>query len=556
MKQILATVALMIALTGLAERTAAQQQEYWILLESHSSLESALERARQLSQGLPGLQGIQTRDGRFMLVLGKFDFQEGRNIRIELSNSHAIPQSSRLDRDIAVASYFWPVGGASRGNIQSTGSGEFEHDEKIAIQLALQWFGYYMAEIDGLFGSGTRQAISDFQQENELEPTGILTRAQASILLDQYNSETARVQMHPTEDEATGISIDIPQALVRFASIDAPFVTYESISDEGMTLYLVSMEGGRQTLASLRDIFRESGFLPAPFDSDSSGTRFVIRGQDDQASSFAFARLFGDRLKGFALSWSRQHDPLGTRVAAGIMSSFGESHDGTLDPALAITRHTALGELGSVLPRWEVSGSSSGLFINETGLVATTASVVADCTEIRVESAGRMTIRSIEPALDLAILEPTGQLSPISRAMPGSGNVPVGGRILVSGFSYGGRLGSPTLTRGAWLGSDPVTGDDRLAVINADLLPGDPGGPVLDQSGKFVGMLRPRVSAGNGRTLPEDVHHVITSGTIARQVGLVPDLEESQERTAVLPDAEINRRARAMTVLVQCYSRK
>ncbi len=557
MKHILAVATFLIAISGLAERSAAQQEEeYWIFLESHASLEAALERAKQLGSNLPDLRGIRTNDGQFVLAIGKFDFQQGRNRRVALTNAGAIPPTSRLNRDIAVTSYFWPTGLANRDNRQAIGSGAFEHDEKIAIQLALQWFGYYTAAIDGLFGRGTRQAISDFQQDNELQPTGVLTRSQSGLLLDQYNTETARVQMQPTEDEATGISIDIPQALVRFASTDAPFVTYEAISEEEMTLYLVSMEGGRDTLASLGDIFRESTFLPAPIGSNSSNTRFVIRGQNDDKGSFAFARLFGNRLKGFALSWRRQHDPLGNRVAAGIMSSFGESHDGTLDPALARNVDTPLGELSSILPRWEVSGSASGFFINEAGHVATTASVVADCKEIRVESAGRMSVGSLMRDLDLAILEPTDRLSPIAHAAFNSKNLPPGSRIMVSGYSYGGRLGSATLTRGSWLGNDPVTGDDRLAVINAGLLPGDAGGPVLDQSGKVVGMLRPRVSADNKRLLPDDVHHVVTPVTIARQAGFPASTDNSSEGVVALRDAGILGETRAMTVLVQCYSRK
>ena len=40
------------------------------------------------------------------------------------------------------------------------------------LQLYLKYYGYYMMKVDGLYGNGTRQALKDFQAENDLEVTG------------------------------------------------------------------------------------------------------------------------------------------------------------------------------------------------------------------------------------------------------------------------------------------------------------------------------------------------------------------------------------------------
>ena len=52
-----------------------------------------------------------------------------------------------------------------------------------SIQRALLARGYYDDDIDGLFGGGTRAAISDFQASLGHEETGILNRYQIDILL-------------------------------------------------------------------------------------------------------------------------------------------------------------------------------------------------------------------------------------------------------------------------------------------------------------------------------------------------------------------------------------
>lgn len=55
-------------------------------------------------------------------------------------------------------------------------------DERRVVQRALQILGLYNSSIDGVFGSGTRSAISAYQQGLGETPTGYLTRAQRVAL--------------------------------------------------------------------------------------------------------------------------------------------------------------------------------------------------------------------------------------------------------------------------------------------------------------------------------------------------------------------------------------
>ena len=75
----------------------------------------------------------------------------------------------------------------------------------------------------------------------------------------------------------------------------------------------------------------------------------------------------------------------------------------------------------------------------------------------------------------------------------------------MAGYSYGGRLSSPTLTYGTLA---DVTRARRarpeVSRLEIRAQDGDTGGPVIDQGGAVVGMLLASPS-GDGRVLPTDV---------------------------------------------------
>ena len=54
---------------------------------------------------------------------------------------------------------------------ESTG---VDYDTRVAIQQELYRAGYYDGDIDGIIGPGTRRAITEFQRDNSLRPTGLI----------------------------------------------------------------------------------------------------------------------------------------------------------------------------------------------------------------------------------------------------------------------------------------------------------------------------------------------------------------------------------------------
>ena len=62
---------------------------------------------------------------------------------------------------------------------------DLDRGARRAVQRRLALLGFYDRGIDGIFGRGTRAAISDWQERAGLEPTGYLDRAAMARLADQ-----------------------------------------------------------------------------------------------------------------------------------------------------------------------------------------------------------------------------------------------------------------------------------------------------------------------------------------------------------------------------------
>jgi peptidoglycan hydrolase-like protein with peptidoglycan-binding domain len=58
------------------------------------------------------------------------------------------------------------------------------------LQEELQQLGFAIADTLGLFGATTRQAVREFQRQNDLEPTGVVDEQTAAVI----NREVDRQQ--------------------------------------------------------------------------------------------------------------------------------------------------------------------------------------------------------------------------------------------------------------------------------------------------------------------------------------------------------------------------
>ena len=161
------------------------------------------------------------------------------------------------------------------------------------------------------------------------------------------------------------------------------------------------------------------------------------------------------------------------------------------------------------------TGAGTGMILSADGLVLTNNHVVegARAIVVTVTTTGesyRASIVGTDPDEDVAVVQIEGasDLTPIP--MGDSESVAVGDRIAAIG-NAGGAGGTPNIAAGrvtalgqqitatAEDGSDAQTLQDMIQV-SANVVPGDSGGPLADDSGKVVGMTTAAsVANGTGR---------------------------------------------------------
>jgi len=425
-------------------------------------------------------------------------------------------------------------------------------DDRVSIQTALQWFGFYRSGIDAQFGPGTRAAIRDWQNSQGLEPWGILSRNQMMTLLAAYDDAVARYGFGPFRDDAAGIEMTLPLGMVEFERHEAPFAHLREINDSGMRVLLISQEGSQSTLFGLYEILQTLEVIPLDGERDRGRDRFIITGQSATQRAHVEARLQGGMIKGWILLWDPSADDDAELIVSTMRDSF-RSINGVLPSSLGATASTvARRDLIAGLEVRRPEHSRSGFFVDAVGTVVTSAEAVQGCERVTIDEAYRADVRLVDNDLGIALLTPQDPLVPLAFAQFSPNAPGVNSDVRVSGFSYQDTLTRPIITFGQLSALEGLDGETHLNRLSLSAEPGDSGGPVFDGNGTVIGMLLPRPETP-GRMLPEDVNFSVSSASILSALQGA-GLTGTQSRIAIPMSAEILTRVSAdLTVLVSCW---
>ncbi len=109
-------------------------------------------------------------------------FPEGANMQLALVEEHKTlmlelaylaADWGKVENDITVSSSLAAAFEKRIGLDRSDG---------LVVQALLRRKGYYKEALDGVLGEGSRSAIRSFQEDHNIEPTGIVTRATSELL--------------------------------------------------------------------------------------------------------------------------------------------------------------------------------------------------------------------------------------------------------------------------------------------------------------------------------------------------------------------------------------
>ncbi len=573
------TAILLFLLVGLRAATAQQDQGVWVQVEAQPSLREAQDRAQDYARALPDVNGFRLGSGWYAIVIGPYLRSDAEQVLRVYRAEGQIPRDSFITFSSSLGQQYWPIGAnvLNRGTIAPPVEPEqpiidtlsdatpqpsdetraqalqserlLTSQERKDLQTALQAAGFYNSTIDGAFGQGTRRSMSDWQSFNGYEATGVLTTVQRAALIEDYNAPLISVGMARYTDDQAGISVDLPLAAIAFDRYEAPFAHFQSTSDVNAQALLISQEGGKSTLRALYEVMQSLEIVPLVGPRELRGDRFTLEGRGKGIVSYTEAALKDGKIKGFTLVWPEGDEARRARVLAAMKASFTTT-DAVLDSSAGADAEQRV-DLVSGLQVRKPRLSRSGFFADASGTVLTVSEAADSCSRVTLDGDQELQVAWTDADLGVSVLRPRKSLAPINVAEFRSDQPRIQSEVAVSGFSYEGALGAPTLTFGQIADVRGLNGEAGVKRLALAAQPGDAGGPVFDDSGSVVGMLLPTPS--EGRTLPGSVSLAVSTqglNDVLTQAGISG---QAAQETAEISPNELSRRANGMTVLVHCW---
>lgn len=370
--------------------------------------------------------------------------------------------------------------------------------DKRDLQTAMAWAGAYQGAIDGLYGPGTRRAMQAWQEQNEFDPTGVLTTLQRAKLLQDYNAVLDGLDLALVRDEETGVEVKMPRAVLPNRTVGYPFVSYTG--SDNIEVHVISRPGDKVSFEALYSVLQTLEMLPPEGERRLQRSRFVISGQDSRKTSFAQAQLKDGMIRGFVLVWPNDDEARRTRVLAEMQSSFGTFGRTVLSEDNLRDTGAPLSTVALRTPRHV----QSGFFVSTDGAILTALDDLDQCGRIsQMTEDQSVGLVAQDKARNIALLRPMNATAPMAMARLADKVPAVQSEIAIAGFSYEGVLGAPTLTFGTIAQSVGLNGETTRYRLAAMANPSDAGGAVLDAAGAVIGMLLPNDVAG--KRLPLDV---------------------------------------------------
>ena len=582
----LSALVLAAGFAVLTAQAARAQDMMWIQVEAQPSLTEGNSRAAAWGGQFPEAQGYLLPSGWHAVALGPFTRDEAQARMAELKAERRIPADSYLTDGREFRGTFWPAGAAmpvapvaptetapapqDRGTVATTTEapaqpeetlrearareGMLNADERQELQTALQWFGFYEGGIDGAFGPGTRNSMAAWQTANGHEATGVLTTSQRDRLTGEYQTAMAEYGFQQIEEQASGVTITLPMALVDFDTYAPPFVRYKAKEGSDLSIMLISQPGDDAAFTGLYEVLQSLEDMPRSGPRSIATSVFTIEGRDTGRAARAWARLDRGVIKGWVMFSDGRQDARDATVQQVLQQSFRAIGDTALDPGLVPLDEAARRGLVAGLELRKPKSSQSGFYVTPDGGVLTASAGLDTCARITLDRDTEAKLTLNDPEGGFALLTPERPLSPPAVAQFQREAVPAGVEVAASGYAYGERLPAPVLTFGTFEEAAGLAGEAGVNRVQLPALPGDSGAALLAPSGAVIGMVLPAASADGQRQLPEGVVFTAPAGRIADALIAAghPVTETPAGAPALAPEPMV-RAASALTVLVSCW---
>jgi S1-C subfamily serine protease len=205
-------------------------------------------------------------------------------------------------------------------------------------------------------------------------------------------------------------------------------------------------------------------------------------------------------------------------------------------------------------------GTGTGFVVDRDGRVLTNHHVIDGCREVRIrqDDAGHeATVRATDAGDDLALIEVADGPRIAARFRSGREARP-GESVVAFGFPLSSVLASSgTLTTGTISALSGLGNNPKQLQISAPVQPGNSGGPLIDQSGRIVGVVASKLNALKVAQvtgdIPQNVNFAIKAKVATDFLDRHKINYEKAESKTELKTVAIGDQAKDYTVLVECW---
>ena len=590
--------AIVIVLTICAQGILAQTVPTglsWVQIAAHPDKSQALERIGNYTKNFGNIVGYEIGGGWYGIALGPYTRTFAENAVKEYTGAGLIPENSFVTNGTSYQVQYYPLKNTEPmqavapkttelDNLVTTGPqivqvesnedapitfvvAEVEPErpeeqfaraqssersmsrkQKQILQKALASSGHYTGKIDGLYGPGTRGAMTLWQTENGFVATGVLTAMQRESALNVYNAFLADMGFDTAFDLRSGISLEVPKNILASAQYDAPFIRFESKNLIDARLILISQTGGQARLIALFDVLQTLELFPTNGSKELRKSGFKFEGETDLYYISGFARLNAGEIKGAILVWPLERGTDHQRVKDEIFGSFKRIWGVLEDPENLNTNVSPTDYLAG-LELKQPSLSRSGVFVDQQATVITARDDLDTCTNIKLGDGSDLRIAAKTD--DLIALRPTTQRAPSTIARLQNSPIQVPQPIVIGGYSYAGALGAPTISLGSVQSLVDLEGRNGVMRLQVNTLLGDIGGPVFDKTGALIAILLPSRALAN-KQLPSGVHFA-ASTQISKLMQVVGVTSKPATNLKKINAVALSILALETVALVQCW---
>ena len=443
-----------------------------------------------------------------------------------------------------------------------SGLAQQEPAERLETTLFLMALGFYKDKL-GLAGPAAAQGLRSFQRARGLAQTGApdprtlaALRVEGAPILAYFGFKTIR---HPRN----GAELAYPANLLDHVMQTSRGYLFESRGGD-VSLEFSFVPAEQSSLEELYRRLTQAGSDRRVAYKTIEGHFLVITGTTKTHGYLTQYYAAPGGSIGFTLTFNPlrvRHSDRMALITASLFQPQGpqgqpESADNA-PPRASVPPRSHPAPPSQPAPQQTRIQTGSGFFVTASGMGITNYHVIEGCSVVEVVTYGEAEIVAADRTNDLALIRLKAQ-KPTKPVLVRRGPPRLGEAIFAMGFPLAGALDNGlNFTSGVVSSLAGIENDARILQFTAPIQPGNSGGPLVDQTGALIGVVRAKLNdmatlKAIG-SMPQNVNFGIKTDMLASFLAAnqaEPEMADAGRRD--LPTAEIAALGRETTFQVRC----